>query len=98
MDVLYRDVPTSYQSVMGDLVMNLYRDFGYNILNFQHGLNYKNCIHNARRFQCKVCMGSGIYEHNKHRPQCKVYSPIICEVCYKISSKGTIKIRSKVHL
>src|SRR5689334_17198093 len=38
-NVLYDNVPIYYQCIMEDLVMNLYRDYGYNITNENRGVD-----------------------------------------------------------
>lgn len=69
--LLYEDVPLEYQSIMEDLVMNLYSEYGYNIFNTYQGLDYSICEHNKQRFTCKECGGSAICEHNKQQSYCK---------------------------
>lgn len=53
------------------------------------------CEHNKLRNSCKACCGSRICEHNKERRGCKTCSPMECDFCNFITSKGDFKSHLK---
>jgi hypothetical protein len=47
------------------------------------------CPHEKNRSQCKDCGGSKICPHNLIRSHCKICSPVDCDFCGVMSTKGS---------
>jgi hypothetical protein len=58
------------------------------------------CEHGRIRHQCIPCGGTSICEHGLNKKYCKECSPVKCDFCEIILSKGTYKrhIQSKNHI
>ena len=57
------------------------------------------CEHQRQRHRCKECGGSSICEHQRLRTTCKICSPIECDFCNEILSKGELNrhLKSTIH-
>ncbi len=57
------------------------------------------CEHDRERKHCKNCHGVSICEHDLRRYHCKICSPIECDFCNFITSKGTFAqhLKSQKH-
>ena len=105
---IYSNVPDNYAGIMEDFIINLYRDFGYELLNENQGVNYSICIHKKQKVMCIICDGSQVCIHKRQIQYCKDCNGTsvcihkkqrrTCEVCSPVICNVCDKTYSKSYI
>ena len=105
---IYSNVPKNYAGVMEDFTINLYRDFGYELLNEIQALDYTTCHHGLERQYCIECDGIGICIHKRQKKSCITCNgnqvcihkrrKELCKLCHPMVCNVCGKIYSKDYI